>query len=107
MFEVRVSGGYAPTIETDLTDVIGSLDGATVKGALVTEGAQWPGQADAAWQPANVTGTAGQRVVSQVVPSGAVGHFWWWLWLQVGGSTVVILVMDPDDPDEPWLIYAH
>lgn len=108
VFEVRLTGGYTPTIETGLTAVLGDLSEATVKGALVAEGDLWPAADSPLWLPANVTGTdTASRVVSQVVPPGTVGHFWWWLWVAAGGSTVVIQVTDPDDPDAPWLIWVH
>lgn len=109
MLEVRITGGYTATVATDLSDLLGSLDGATIKGALVAEGAAWPASGDAAWQSCNVSGSGSTRVVSQLLPSGqAPGHFWWWLWIQAGAAvSMPVLVMDPEDSDRPWLVWVH
>lgn len=111
MRELRLSGGYAGTLATYLSDRLGTLDGATVKGALVAEGAAWPAAGAIVWQAVNVTGEGAERVVSMVVPTEQpAGHFWWWLWIVDGSVSELVLVTDPDDGSaqpRPWHIWVH
>lgn len=108
MLDVPLSGGFNYPLVTDLEDTLAGLEGATVKGALVAEGATWPPANDPAWLPCTVSAAADTAVVSQVVPSGHdLGHFHWWLWVVSGSLSIVVQVRDPDDPDQPWLIWVH
>lgn len=108
MLDVPLAGGFNYPLATDLEDTLGTLEGATVKGALVAEGGTWPPADDAAWLACTVDATAGQAVVSQVIPSGhALGHFHWWLWVVSGSLSVLLRVRDPEDPDQPWHIWVH
>lgn len=104
--EIRTTGGFNATLVTYLQDQLGDLAGATVKAALVPEGATWPASSSPLWKPCTVTVTDGVARVAQVV-STPEGHCHWWLWVQDGAANAVVLVMDPDDTERPWHIYAH
>lgn len=104
-----MSGGYNDPLITDVGDLGEDLVGVVAKGVLVAEGAPWPAQSDASWQPmvveANGDGTA--AVSWLITAAQASGHFHWWVQLQVGALLLLLRVRDPDDPELPWHIWVH
>lgn len=110
MREVRLAGGYADVLDTELGDVLGrDLTGATVKAMLWPEGDTYPTAGEVGWQTPTAELGAGGGTVAMSVSGAVAGHFHWWLKLTVPGlpAPVLLRVRDPDDPNLPWHIWVH
>lgn len=104
-----MSGGYNDPLVTDVGALGEDLEAVTAKGVLVLEGAPWPAENDASWQAVELEPNGdGSAAVSQLVTAAQDhGHFHWWLQLRVGALVLLLRVRDPEDPEQPWLIYVH
>ena len=100
-----MAGGYNDELRTALTDSLGAdLSSAAVQAALVIEDSAYPPANASVWRVA----TLADGVVSIPLDSSqALGHFHLWLKVTSDGRVWLVRVMDPEDSDQPWLVWVH